>query len=176
MLFAALGGMTSYDSASYWLQVTEPFATVVLFSALALAAYRLSRRLAPQWERLAIIVARVALFLVNLGFWIGSLWGDNLDWLVHGPRFEISAFDFAVVWALLLLGTGLWAGRNDRRWVLNLVAVFGGIHFYTQWFEWVGASPVSLLLGGMVLLVCAVFLWRLNRGPDVKHKTQLSRL
>jgi iron complex transport system permease protein len=63
MLFAALGGMTSYDSASYWLQVTEPFATVVLFSALALAAYRLSRRLAPQWERLAIIVARVALFV-----------------------------------------------------------------------------------------------------------------
>jgi iron complex transport system permease protein len=76
MLFAALGGCGYYETGSYGLAVTEPLATVVLFSALALAAHLLSRRLAPEWERLAIIAARVALFLANLGFWIGSLWGD----------------------------------------------------------------------------------------------------
>jgi iron complex transport system permease protein len=166
MLFAALGGSSFYDAATYGLQVTEPFATVVLFGALALAAHMLSRRLRPQWERLATIVARTALFLANLGFWIGSLWGDDLDWLVRGPQFTISAHVFAVAWALLLVGTGLWGGRTDRRWVLNLAAVFGGIHFYTQWFEWVGATPGSVLLGGLVLLVCAILLWRLNHGPD----------
>lgn len=170
LLFAALGGSSYYDAATYGLQVSQPFATVVLFSTLALAAHWLSRGLAPQWERLLTIVARVALFLANLGFWIGSLWGDDLDWLVHGRDFRISAHDFTVAWAVLLVGTGLWAGRTDRRWVLNLVAVFGGIHFYTQWFEWVGATPGSLLLGGLVLLVCAVLLWRLNRGaPATAH-------
>jgi iron complex transport system permease protein len=167
LLFAALGGSSYYDAATYGLQVTEPFATVVLFSALALVAHVLSRGLAPQWERLATIVARVALFLANLGFWVGSLWGDDLGWLVHGPLFTISAHEFAVAWALLLVATGLWAGRTDRRWVLNLVAVFGGIHFYTQWFEWVGATPGSLLIGGLVLLTCAILMWRLNHGPDV---------
>ncbi len=166
MLFAALGGTSYYDAATYGLQVAEPLATVVLFSTLALVAHVLSGGLAPQWERLATIIARVALFLANLGFWIGSLWGDGLDWLAHRRQFAISAQGFAVVWALLLLGTGLWAGRTDRRWVLNLVAVFGGIHFYTQWFDYMGATPGSLLLGGIVLLLCAIPLWRLNRSID----------
>jgi iron complex transport system permease protein len=67
---------------------------------------------------------------------------------------------------VLLVGTAIWAGRVDRRWVLNLAAAFGGIHFYTQWFETVGASPGSLLLGGMILLVCAVLLWRSNLKPS----------
>jgi iron complex transport system permease protein len=166
MLFAALGGCGYYETGSYGLAVTEPLATVVLFSALALAAHLLSRRLAPEWERLAIIAARVSLFLANLGFWIGSLWGDDLDWLGTRSHPTVSAHDFAVAWAVLLVGTAIWAGRVDRRWVLNLAAAFGGIHFYTQWFETVGASPGSLLLGGMILLVCAVLLWRSNLKPS----------
>jgi hypothetical protein len=36
-----------------------------------------------DWERLAITVARTSVFLVNLGFWIGSLWGNSLIWLAH---------------------------------------------------------------------------------------------
>jgi iron complex transport system permease protein len=170
MLFAALGGSTYYETATYGLAVTEPFATVVLFGVLALAAHLLSRRLAPEWERLATITARVALFLVNLGFWVGSLWGDDLDWLGPRPHAAISPHVFAVAWAVVLVGTALWAGRADRRWVLNLAAVFGGIHFYTQWFEAVGASPASLLLGGVVLLVCAVLLWKLNHKPSASPR------
>jgi iron complex transport system permease protein len=29
----------------------------------------------------------------------------------------------------------------NRRWLVNLVALFAGIHFYTQWFERLGATP-----------------------------------
>ena len=38
-----------------------------------------------------------------------------------------------------------WAVKANRRWVINLVAVFGAIHFYTQWFERLGADPLSVL-------------------------------
>ena len=37
----------------------------------------------------------------------------------------------------------------NRRWLVNLVALFAGIHFYTQWFERLGATPLSVLLGGV---------------------------
>jgi iron complex transport system permease protein len=168
MLFAALGGSSYYDAATYGLQVTEPLATVVLFGALALVAHILSRSLASPWERLTVFVARTALFLANLGFWVGSLWGDDLDWLGRNTHVAMSAHAFAIVWAILLIGVGIWAGRANRRWVLNLVAVFGGIHFYTQWFECVGASPGSLLIGGLILLGFALVLWRMNRGLITK--------
>ena len=168
MLFAALGGSTYYDAATYGLQVTQPFGTVVLFAALALAAHLLSRTLAPAWERLAVIVARTALVLVNLGFWIGSLWGDELKRLGKHAHGGVSAGTFAVTWALALIGAAVWAGSTGRRWVLNLAAVFGGIHFYTQWFERVGANPASLLFGGLLVLGGAVLLWRLNQLPAVR--------
>ena len=45
------------------------------------------------------------------------------------------------------------------------MTVFAGIHFYTQWFEHLGATPGSVLLAGVLLLGLAVLLWRLNRGP-----------
>ena len=64
--------------------------------------------------------------------------------------------------ALALLGAAVWAARTDRRWALNLACVFGGIHFYTQWFERLGATPVSLLGGGLLMLAFAIGLWRLN--------------
>jgi len=47
--------------------------------------------------------------------------------------------------------------------LVNLVAVFAGIHFYTQWFERLGATPLSVLLGGLAMLASAVALWMFNR-------------
>jgi hypothetical protein len=38
-----------------------------------------------------------------------------------------------------------------------------GIHFYTQWFERLGATPLSVLLGGVVMLASAFALWMFNR-------------
>ena len=164
VLFTVLGSSSRYDHAFYELQVRQPLATVVAFSALALAAHAASRAVAWQWARLLTIVARTSLLLVNLGFWVGSLWGDDLDWL-HHPGSGIPDRVFALAWAAGLVGAGVWAGRTDRRWVLNLVTVFAGIHFYTQWFEHLGASPGTVLLAGLAMLGFAVFLWRVNQRP-----------
>ena len=68
--------------------------------------------------------------------------------------------------AVVLLGAGIWAVQVNRRWLVNLVALFAGIHFYTQWFERLGATPLSVLLGGVVMLASAFALWMFNRRPD----------
>src|ERR1700754_3253737 len=73
-----LGARTGYMHAMYSLAIFEPTLTIVLFSALALAAYMVSPRLPADYERIALMAARTAVVLVNFGFWIGSLWGDPL--------------------------------------------------------------------------------------------------
>jgi iron complex transport system permease protein len=174
---ACLGARTGYSHALYSLAIFEPTLTVVLFSAVALIAYQLSQRLPAEYERLALTAARTSLLLINFGFWIGSLWGDPLM-LLHSinakdaalaftTKAVIPATVFSVLWAIALLGAGIWAVRVNRRWLVNLVAVFAGIHFYTQWFERLGATPLSVLLGGLVMLASALALWMLNRRiPD----------
>lgn len=163
MLAAASGSSSFYGHASYTLSITQPFVTVVLFSVLGFAAYRLSRVLNGDWEYLAITVARTSVFLVNLGFWIGSLWGDDLPWITVLTPVTVPPEAFSIVWAVALLGIVIWAGRVNRRWVLNLAAVFGGIHFYTQWFDHFGAGAVGVLGGGLLMLVFAVVLWMVNQ-------------
>jgi iron complex transport system permease protein len=170
---ACLGARTGYSHAVYSLAIFEPTLTVLLFSAVALIAYQLSRRLPAEYERLAITAARTSLLLINFGFWIGSLWGDPLM-LIHSmntrdaslaftTKAVIPATAFSILWAVALLATGIWAVQVNRRWLVNLVAVFAGIHFYTQWFERLGATPLSVLLGGLVILASAFALWALNR-------------
>jgi iron complex transport system permease protein len=174
---ACLGARTGYSHARYSLAIFEPTLTVVLFSALALIAYQASRRLSAEYERLAITAARTSLLLVNFGFWIGSLWGDPLMLMrsmaaedapsAFTTKIVIPATAFSALWAAALLGAGIWAVQVNRRWTVNLVAIFAGIHFYTQWFERLGATPMSVLLGGLVMLAGAFALWMLNRRiPD----------
>ena len=137
VLFALLGSSSSYHHAFYELEVRQPLATVLAFSALALGVHAASRFVTPDWERLLTIVARTALLLVNLGFWVGSLRGYDLDWLTV-PHRSIPDVAFSAGWAVCLLAAAVWAGWTNRRWMLNLVAVFGSIHFYTQWYEHLG--------------------------------------
>jgi iron complex transport system permease protein len=175
-LGACLGARAGYWHATYALAIYEPTVTVVLFSALALATYLLSKRLPAEYERLALIAARTSVFMVNFGFWIGSLWGDNLRLirsLLHddpsiltagsaGPDI-ISPAVFAAGWAIALLGVGLWGMQANRRWIVNVAAVFGAIHFYTQWFDRLGPQPLSFIFGGLLILVFAFGLWSFNR-------------
>ena len=111
-------------------------------------------------------------FLVNFGFWVGSLWGDSLTLpraLLHvdpgapGRSEIVPPMVFIVGWAVALVATGAWAVKANRRWVVNVVAVFGAIHFYTQWFERLGATPVSVLVGGLLVLAFAIAAWKLNQ-------------
>lgn len=174
-LGACLGARAGYWHATYALAIYEPAVTVVLFSALALATYYVSKRLAADYERLALVAARTSVFMVNFGFWIGSLWGDNLrlprsllhndpNLLLHdtGPDI-IPPVAFSAAWAIALLAVGLWAMHANRRWVVNVAAVFGAIHFYTQWFDKLGPQPLSFLLGGVLMLVFAFALWGFNK-------------
>ena len=173
LLGACLGSGTGYAHALYTLNVEQPTLTVVVFALLALAAYLVSLRLSAAHERLALVAARTGVFLVNIGFWIGSLWGDDLARLRglsagashsfnRANHLVISPIAFATVWALALVGTGVWAVRANRRWLVNVAAVFAAVHFYTQWFERLGATPASVLLSGLLLIAFAVGLWMFN--------------
>src|SRR5262245_8916303 len=111
------------------------------------------RVLREPYARLARLFALMALLWVNFGFWVGSLWGDHpLEaWIapdVMSPPYRTETWEalqakaqaffisrdvFSVVWALA--GVGAWAAMHGRRGAVNMAATFGGIHFYTQWFE-----------------------------------------
>jgi iron complex transport system permease protein len=174
-LAACLGASTGYWHATYELTITEPALTVVLFSALALAAYLASRRLHGDYEGLALTTARVSMFLINFGFWIGSLWGDPLVLLKTllnqdatlstdaARTIVLPPMVFIVGWAVALAAVAAWAVSANRRWVVNLVAVFATIHFYTQWFELLGATPLSVLLAGVLVLAFAALARKLNQ-------------
>jgi len=173
-LMAAAGGETGYWHAEYMLAIYHPTLTVALFSVISLAAYVLSKALSRENERLAIIIARTALFVVNFGFWIGSLWGDNpLDFSVHRTIWSptVAPNVFVVGWAVALLATGVWAARRNRRWVVNTVAVFAAIHLYTQYFELLGAHPASILCAGLFALGIAFGLFRYNKGHRLPFGT-----
>jgi iron complex transport system permease protein len=179
-LGACLGARTGYWHATYMLAIYEPLVTIVLFSLLALGAYYLSKSLSADYERVALIAARTSVFMVNFGFWIGSLWGDNLllirSLLRGAPRIvtyaaipeSIPPLAFVIGWAVVLLGIGVWAVRENRRWVVNIAAVFGAIHFYTQWFERLGLEPMSVLVGGLLMLAFALGLWMFNKRFAVR--------
>lgn len=174
-LGACLGARAGYWHATYALAIYEPAVTIVLFSVLALAAYFISKRLPAEYERLVLIAARTSVFMINFGFWIGSLWGDNLRLirsLIHndpsvlttraGPDI-ISPFMFSVGWAIVLLAAAVWGMRANRRWVVNVAAVFGAIHLYTQWFDSLGPGPLAFIIGGLLMLAFAYGIWALNR-------------
>jgi iron complex transport system permease protein len=171
-LSAAIGARTGYMRATYFLGIEQPLLTIVLFSGLALGTYHASKLLKADHARLAITAARTSLLLVNFGFWIGSLWGDRLTWLVDRgstSRYApvIPAWTFSILWAIAIVGVGLWAARANRPWVLNLAAVFGAIHFYTQWFEKLGPNPFSVLVAGVLTLGLAVTIWKYNQSRTI---------
>jgi len=155
---SCLGARTDYMHATYFLGIEEPALTIIAFSAVALVTFVVSKMLRHDFERLAIVASRTSLLLVNFGFWIGSLWGDEFHTLV------IPDSVFIIGWALALIGVGIWAARANRRWVVNLAAIFGAIHFYTQWFERLGAEPIAILVAGLIALGIALGLWRLNKS------------
>lgn len=138
-----------------WAPTHYLLVAIVALSALVLGLYLLSLRLMPVYERLAIIAMRTAILLVNGAFFVGSIFGDEL--------LDLPGLYFAIAWAIALLAFGAWAVLANRRWVVNTVAVFGAVHFFTQWFMALGAQPLSILGGGMLLIGFGLALARFNR-------------
>ncbi|MBT3327488.1 MAG: hypothetical protein HN396_14735 [Gemmatimonadales bacterium] len=156
-----LGGTTGYSHASYWVVIEEPAVTTVVFSVLAMAGLFVSLRVGSELERLAIIFSRTCLIFVNLAFWVGSLWGSS------SPIGGVPKAAFAVLWAIGLVVTMIWAARVGRLWVVNAAITFGVIHFYTQYFEYLGATPGSLLFSGLSVLGLIAAVRRYRRGLPV---------
>ena len=104
-LSACIGARTWYKHASYFLAIQEPTLTVGLFTTLAIVAYQISKRVPSEYEGLALMGARTSVFLVNFGFWVGSLWGD----LTQQGNFLASRLVFSALWAIALGATGVWA-------------------------------------------------------------------
>lgn len=168
-LAAALGGSVGYSFATYMIVIAEPTLTIVAFSVLAFIAWIISQHLHGAKVKLALIFARMCVILVNMGFWVGSLWGDGyakdgsglFPAYPHPPGIPSGAF--VVAWAVALVLTGAWAAANGRRFIVNTMAVFAAIHFYTQWFEYLGLHPASVLLGGVAAVLIGLGLWQYNR-------------
>jgi hypothetical protein len=167
-LSSCLGARTGYFHAKYFLGIQEPTLTVILFTIFSIGTYQLSKIIAANYKDIAIAASRTGVFLVNFGFWIGSLWGDRS----RSGEIVIADWIFASFWAIALISAGIWAWQYNRRWLVNVVAVFGGIHFYTQWFERLGASPETLLIAGLITLGFAIGLRALNTKliKDNLHK------
>lgn len=171
-LAAAIGGSTGYWHACYAITVREPTLTILLFSALALGAWQFAKLQKGTAQNLSIIFARVCVILVNFGFWIGSLWGDTPGrlWNVAEKDMfsnaspQIPSLVFVAGWAAALLAVGFWGAREGRKFMVNVAAVFGAIHFYTQWFEVLGANPLSVIVAGVFTVAFALALWRYNRN------------
>lgn len=145
-LSSALGARSGYVHATYMLGVEEPTWTIATFAVLAIGLVAVSQHLPDGPSRLALTAARTSALLVNLGFWIGSLWGDEIG------SATISRDVFAALWAVALAGAVIWAWRTNRRWPLITATVFAAIHFYTQWFERLGADPLAVLLAGLIAI------------------------
>lgn len=160
MLSSCIGARTGYFHASYFLVIKEPSLTIGVFTIISIGLLQLSRHLSADYARISVAASRTGVLLVNFGFWVGSLWGDKFQ----SQDIIIPDEIFAIAWALALLATAVWAWRCHRRWVLNTTAVFAGIHFYTQWFENLGATPGTVLIAGLLALGFAVVLKRLNNA------------
>ncbi|MGE3318039.1 MAG: hypothetical protein AB7I18_01975 [Candidatus Berkiella sp.] len=137
----ALGPTLGAASGYSHVTVQEPLLTVVVFSVLGMGLFWVSQSLA--YSHLAIIASRTCALMVNIGFWMGAVWGDKLNEQSQHP-IVISDVIFSVMWAVVLFGAAIWAWRENRPWLLDIVAVFGVIHFYTQWYVHFGATIETL--------------------------------
>jgi len=168
MLAATIGARSEYAHANYALIIQQPITTVIVFTLLAIGLYLLAGHLSTLYQRIALASARTGLFLVNFGFWVGSLWGEQ----TKAGVMILSDAMFAILWALALLGAAVWAWKQNRRWMLNAIATFACIHFYTQWFERLDTSPGTVLIAGLLALAFAAGIRSINvnmKAPQEEH-------
>jgi hypothetical protein len=74
---AFLGSGAGYMHAIYAIFVSEPLVTALVFCALCAGLFWLRTR-AGVYESVTTAAARTSFIVANFGFWIGSLWGDEI--------------------------------------------------------------------------------------------------
>jgi len=159
--------MLSISAATAYSRVFEqPVITVILFGLFSIGLYQLSKKLSPEYERIALAASSAGMLVVNIGFWLGSLWGD----VSETGEIILSDSAYAVLWAGALIATAIWSWKQNRRWVLNAVAIFGGIHFFTQSFMHLDTSPSSVLIAGLITIGFTLGIKRINNGIKNRHR------
>ena len=152
----ALGSGTAYWHGGYFAWVEHPAQTIAVLAVLCVTLAYVAEQLPAAHRRVALIMARTGVLMINLAFLVGSLFGDRqTGW---------PSAAFTIAWAVLLLVVGLWGVLSNRRWVVNAAAIFGALHFYTQWFEFLGPHPLAILVGGLLLIGFGFALRWFNRG------------
>lgn len=155
-LLAAIAVLTLASAmAGVGLEWPQTGLALAVFAPLILALYLVSLRVPPAYERIALVAARTAILLFSCAFFIGTLVGDK--------TFGLTTDELTIGWAVVLVATGAWAATQGRRWVVNAVAVFGAIHFFTQWFIRLGANAGTILGAGVLVLVFGIGLWMFNQ-------------
>ncbi|MEK7627971.1 MAG: hypothetical protein AAB421_00955 [Patescibacteria group bacterium] len=157
-----LSGM--YHHAMYGLIVQKPLMTIATYTLIGVGAIVLARKLEGAYARMSGFAAGTSFFIVNLGFWVGSLWGDSLG----GNRYDsvITPTQFALAWAALsglLMVAGLFL---NKRAAVNLGGVFLSINLFTQWHEWFAREPSALLLGSVIGIAVALLFAYYNMRAD----------
>jgi len=161
---------TGYGGASYFLAIEEPSLLILMLAPVALVAAALGRRPPERWARHARIVGLLAFVWINMAFWIGSLWGDDIgrsltateDSPTGMPWAAIGDGAFVIAWAALILAAGGWAALTGRRSAFNAAATFGVIHFYTQWFERLSDDPLAIIGAGVAAIAAAWGIYHAN--------------
>ena len=155
-LLAALAVLTLASALSgAGLEWPQTGLALAVFAPLILVLYLVSLRVPPAYERIALVAARTAILLFSVAFFVGTLVGDK--------TFGLSADQLTIGWAVVLVATGAWAATQGRRWVVNAVAIFGAIHFFTQWFIRLGANAGTILGAGVLVLLFGIGLWMFNQ-------------
>lgn len=175
-LAAALSARTFYSHAEYGVAIYEATLTVAQMSLIALLALLASRRFSERIARHTRTLGQLALIWTNMAFWVGSLWGDVVGAHLWGPRWGRTAINefeahalvipadaFAAIWAIGIIAVGAWGALTGRRAVLNIAVTFGAIHFYTQYFERLKATPQVFIIAGVIAILAAWALWVFNR-------------
>ncbi len=184
-LASMLGSGTAYWHASYFLFVSEPFITTLVFGALALVTFAYAKRSNNIRAQQALIAGRVSWLMMNFALWVGSLWGDNVGqniramWQGKDSTWDneadaaLSLFhipDWAIVigWAAISIAT-IFALKNNR-FAVNAAITFLAINAYTQFFERFADSAFALLTGGVTLLAFAFGLFHFDKWAQARAK------
>ena len=144
-LGATLGSGTGYWHASYGIFVEEPTLTILMFGAATGGFYVMRGKVVEAYEGLATIADE---------------WAAREDW--QAQAIDIPDQVFTLGWAAFLIAMIVKARRGG--FLSTLSIVFLSIHFYTQYFELLGANPGSLVVGGVILVGLAVGGTRLFRA------------
>lgn len=175
-LSGAIGGGAAYWHASYAVWTEEAGLSALMFTVLATALLMLRDRVPDAYRNVTVLMARTSFFMLNFGFWIGSLWGDYVGdimlsadsgWEARQAWRETALFIppsvFTIGWAVFLLVAMAVGIRTRRRFLANTAVVFLCVHFYTQLHETLIFQPIGIVASGFILVGIGVGLVRFDR-------------